>query len=217
MGYTGRMKYPYVALACAMLFGAGCSLPFASAPATQRMSARPVPIGPPPAAPMAAPEMTTYTDPEFGVQVAYPTMSAALATSDIDVSAFAAPGVSRQLFSITDPSSARISSPLVLSVWNGKGEEADCYATSTQRGPLTESVVINGVTFRTGYWNEGAAGGLWEGPIYRTFMDGVCFDFEYTIETHSDGSPEFEKMRTETERRIAQFFDPIIKSIKFVK
>lgn len=211
------MKYAYLALICAVFFGAGCSLPFASAPAVQRIPARPVPIGPPPAAPTAAPEMTTYTNPEYGVQVTYPAMTAVLATSDIEKRPFAASGVSRELFSITNPANAHIYSPLALSVWNGKDAEADCYATSTQQGPLTETVTINDVTFRMGYWNDAGAGGLWEGPIYRTFRDGVCYDLEYSFETHSDGSPEYEKIRSDVQREIPQFFEPIIKSIKFLK
>jgi len=211
------MKYPYLTLICAMLLGAGCSLPFTSPPGTQRMPARPGSDSPVPTAPAAAPETSTYTDPEFGVQVSFPKVSATLGILDVKGGPFAAPGISKGLFSITDPANIHIYSPLVLSVWKGNDAVTDCYATSTPLNPLTKTLTINGVDFRTGYWHDAGAGGLWEGFIYRTFRDGVCYDLEYAFETHSDGSPEYEKIRTKVQRDVPQYFEPMVMSIKFTK
>ncbi len=207
-----------------MFFGAGCSSPLSAPPTAipvtpqREIPVQPVKQAPPSSAvssTVPAVGLKTFTDPVYGVRVSYPA-TASFKTEGIEADGWVAPG-SRQIFLITDPSNKHIYSPLILSVWTGRNAEADCYAKKTQQGPLTETLVINGVTFKTGYWNDAGAGGLWEGPIYRTFRDGICYHLGYTIETHSDGSPEYEKIRTDAQQEIPRYFDPIIKSITFVK
>ena len=72
---------------------------------------------------------------------------------------------------------------LVISMGTDKSSLDGCYKSPQPGKELSDTQVINGITFHTGTIRDLGAGSIYDSKIYRVLVDGRCFEVTQTIHT----------------------------------
>jgi hypothetical protein len=72
---------------------------------------------------------------------------------------------------------------LVISMGTDKSSLDGCYKSPQPGKELSDTQVINGITFHTGTIRDLGTGSVYDSKIYRVLVDGRCFEAVQTIHT----------------------------------